>query len=194
MPEIIDLTLPSSPIEILSEGEIPVSESLNNETSSSQKKTRKSRKRKKSKGLTRDGVDSSRNQSLERHNSRNSPVGTVSRRRSASPKRRSPSQGVSDQELFFFDAAPAPVVEPIEPTQISVTQIEGSKTATDRLLLPSHVSVLSVGEEGAVPVEIIHPSPVDSEGEDYIEYLDYDDKKVCGQRPFMIMICYSCLS
>jgi protein AIR1/2 len=176
MAEVIDLTLPSSPIEILSEGEIPAS--LNDEASSSQKKTRKSRKRRKSTGLT-DSVDISRNQSLERRSVGDSRIETVSRRRSASPNRRSPAPAVSDQELFYFDAAPASVVEPAEPTQSVNTQPEGSGTAEDRLLLPSHVSVLSTGEEGAVPVEIIPPPPIDSEGEDYIEYLDYEDRKVC---------------
>lgn len=177
MPEIIDLTLSSSPqpIEILSEGEILVP--LSNVASSSQKKTRRLRKRRKSKDPTGDSVGSSRNQSLERRDGGFSHVGTVSRRRSASPNRRSPTRTVSDQELFFFDAAPAPVVEPAEPTQ---TQPEGSKSTVDRLLLPSHVSVLSIGE-GAVPVDIIPPLPMDSE-DDYIEYLDYEDRKVCGYK------------
>ena len=177
MPEIIDLTIPSSPqpIEVLSEGEIPVS--LGNGTSSVQRKTRRLRNRRKSRDPTCDSVDSSRSQSLERKNGRDSRVGTLSQRRSASPNRRPPAEGVSDQELFFFDAAPAPVVDTIESTEI---QPEGFTSAADRLLLPSHVLVLSAGE-GAVPVEIIPPPPVDSE-DDYIEYLDYEDRKVCGHQ------------
>ncbi|KAG1754016.1 uncharacterized protein EDB91DRAFT_1101181 [Suillus paluster] len=180
MPEIIDLTVSPrlpEPIEILSDGEIPPV-SPNQEDSSSQKTRRRPRKRKKSKGPTCDGVDRSRNQSLERRSTADSRVETVSRRRSASPKRRSPTPRLSDQELFFFDAAPAPVVT--EPTQISNSQPESSKSAADRLLLPSHVSVLSGGEEGAVAVDIIPPLPVDSEEEDYIEYLDYEDRKAPG--------------
>jgi protein AIR1/2 len=81
--------------------------------------------------------------------------------------------------LFFFDATPAPVVT--ESTQRSTAQPESSKSAADRLLLPSHVSILSAGADGAVPVEIVPQLPVDSEEENYIEYLDYEDRKVCGQ-------------
>ncbi|KAG2754740.1 hypothetical protein P692DRAFT_201739981 [Suillus brevipes Sb2] len=177
MPEIIDLTVsppPPEPIEILSDGEIPMV-SLNHEDPPSQKSKRKPRKRRKSKGPTCDGVDSSRNQSLERRSTPDPRAGTVSRRRSASPTRRSPAP---DQELFFFDATPAPVVT--ESTQRSTAQPESSKSAADRLLLPSHVSILSAGADGAVPVEIVPQLPVDSEEENYIEYLDYEDRKAPG--------------
>lgn len=180
MLDIIDLTVsppPPEPIEILSDGEIPMV-SLNQDDPSSQKSKRKPRKRRKSKGPTCDGVDSSRNQSLERRSTADSRTGTVSRRRSASPKRRSPAPAPSDQELFFFDATPALVVT--ELTQSSNSQPESSKSAADRLLLPSHVSILSAGEDGAVPVEIVPQLPVDSEEEDYIEYLDYEDRKAPG--------------
>lgn len=188
MPELIDLTVsspPSDPIEILSDGEIPTA-SLNQEDPPSQKSKRKPRKRTKSKGPTCDGVTSSRNQSLERRSAADSHAETVPRRRSASPKRRSPVPTFSDQELFFFDATPAPVVT--EPTQSSNSQPESSKSAADRLLLPSHVSILSAGEDGAVPVEIVPQLPVDSEEEDYIEYLDYEDRKV---QPSVVMITIS---
>lgn len=178
MPEIIDLTASSPPpgiIEILSDGEIPMV-SLNPEDPPSQKPKRKPRKRRKSKGPTCDGVDSARKQSLERRSTPDPRAGTVSRKRSAPPTRRSPAP---DQELFFFDATPAPVVT--EPTQTSNTQPESSKSAADRLLLPSHVSILNAGADGAVPVEIVPQLPVDSEEENYIEYLDYEDRKVCNQ-------------
>ncbi|KAG1779713.1 hypothetical protein EV702DRAFT_1086173 [Suillus placidus] len=180
MPEIIDLTVsppPPEPIEILSDGEIPTV-SLNQEDSPSQKSKRKPRKRKKSKGPTCDGVDSSRNQSLERRSTADSRAATVSRRRSVSPKRRSPAPAPPDQELFFFDATPAPVVT--EPSQSSNSQPESSKSAADRLLLPSHVSILSAGGDAAVPIEIVAQLPVDSEEEDYIEYLEYEDRKAPG--------------
>ncbi|KAG2369823.1 hypothetical protein BDR07DRAFT_318627 [Suillus spraguei] len=179
MPEIIDLTVsspPPEPIEILSDGEIPAV-SFNQEDPSSQKSKRKQRKRKKSKGPTSDNVDSSRKRSLERRSTADSRSGIISRRRSASPKRRSPAPA-PDQELFFFDATPASVVT--EPTQSSKSQPESSKSAADRLLLPSHVSILSAGGDGTIPVEIVPQLPVDSEEEDYIEYLDYEDRKAPG--------------
>jgi protein AIR1/2 len=40
---------------------------------------------------------------------------------------------------------------------------------------------LNAGADGAVPVEIVPQLPVDSEEENYIEYLDYEDRKVCNQ-------------
>ncbi|TFK75927.1 hypothetical protein BDN72DRAFT_809725 [Pluteus cervinus] len=70
--------------------------------------------------------------------------------------------------LFYIDTTPSVI-----PTSI----IHDSNSLKDdlevpKLLLPVHVSVF-----GDVPVEILRPPEIDGEGEDYIEYLDYDDRK-----------------
>ncbi len=52
-----------------------------------------------------------------------------------------------------------------------------SKATSDKLLLPPHVSVLEF--DGDLPiVEIKAPEPLDSEEEDYIDYVDYDGDQV----------------
>ncbi|KAG7449223.1 uncharacterized protein BT62DRAFT_929198 [Guyanagaster necrorhizus] len=84
------------------------------------------------------------------------------------PKSRSRSPGSLDNsKLFYFDLAP--VVLPNIIDKVAKTDEEDGPS---KLLLPSHVQVL-----GSVPVEILPPSPSDFEDEDYIDYLDYDDRK-----------------
>ncbi|RDB22705.1 Protein air1 [Hypsizygus marmoreus] len=90
------------------------------------------------------------------------------RRRSYSPHRQKtpPSK---EPDLFFIDIQPAP----LPPTAIfKPTSDDAPETPVHTLLLPAHVSVF-----GAEPVEILPPSSADLDEEDYIEYLDFDDRK-----------------
>ncbi|KAK0230783.1 hypothetical protein IW262DRAFT_1340380 [Armillaria fumosa] len=88
------------------------------------------------------------------------------RRRSRSPPDRSPSS-LDNSQLFFLDLEPVAVQSVAEKT--AKADEEGG---SPKLLLPSHVQVL-----GSVPVQILPPSSSDSGDEDYIDYLDYDDRK-----------------
>lgn len=101
-----------------------------------------------------------------------SPQNQHSRRSSRSPRRKRtpPSEpSPSDSNLFFIDVNPTPL--PI--TSIFVVPTIVDNQAGPSLLLPAHVSVF-----GATPVEIL-PSPnANSDEEDYIDYLDFDDRKV----------------
>lgn len=88
------------------------------------------------------------------------------------------------EDLFFVDDAPAEVpaaakfaviVNPNSPV------VNAAKLAPHEdkpvLSLPAHVSVFE--GSGDAPIEIIAPVPIDSEDEDYIQYLDYDgDRRV----------------
>ena len=85
--------------------------------------------------------------------------------------------------LFFVDDTPAQVPESSKFSN-SVTL---SGPAADKankqggddkpsLLLPGHVSVFEGTGDGPIQM-IVAPEPMDSEEEDYIEYLDYDDDR-----------------
>lgn len=112
----------------------------------------------------------------QRHRSRRgtglSPQNQHSRRSSRSPRRKRtppPEPSPSDLNLFCID---------VNPAQLPITSLFVAPTIMDNqagpsLLLPAHVSVF-----GATPVEIL-PSPnANSDEEDYIDYLDFDDRKV----------------
>ena len=85
-------------------------------------------------------------------------------------------------DLFFVDEAPAevPVTEKfavvaIAPTVASNKAKEVPQEDQAELLLPAHVSILE--RSGDAPIQIIAPVPPDSDDEDFIEYLDYDDDR-----------------
>lgn len=94
-------------------------------------------------------------------------------------------------DLFFVDTAPAPIPQdlaffdskpaPAPPSSSSTEESASVKTPeTPALLLPAHVSVLAENANGK-PIEIIRPPSPVSEGEDvedFIQYLDYDDRPV----------------
>ncbi len=146
-------------------------------TSETPKDSKVSRKREKKRkrrenGLEQEGASSSRPRSH-----------TPSPKRDAAP----------DTALFFLDDTPAEVAANLKPPRFEVhkgaAEVVTEKKEEPMLLLPAHVSVF--GEEGQVPMEIIAPLPVDSDDEDYIEYLDYDDDRVC---PFdsLVLVCSDC--
>ncbi|KAK0486956.1 hypothetical protein EDD18DRAFT_1192592 [Armillaria luteobubalina] len=91
---------------------------------------------------------------------------TSERRRRSSPSGHSLGP-LDDSQLFFLDLEPVAVQSVAEKT----TKVD-EEGGSPKLLLPSHVQVL-----GSVPVEILPPSSTDSGDEDYIDYLDYDDRK-----------------
>lgn len=113
----------------------------------------------------------------------------------------SPTNGddVSSSTLFFVDDAPAevPTVAQFRPPNVaSTTEIANPDQRPEEnrssLLLPAHVSVFE--GSGNTPIQIIAPAVIDSEEEDYIEYLDYnDDRKVFTSIPnccrLLILFC-----
>lgn len=98
------------------------------------------------------------------------------RRRSASPKSHKHSADTSEQ-LFFIDIQPAqlPALIPADDPKLTT-----EATGPAKLLLPEHVSVFGVD-----PVEIVRPPTPEPGEEDFIEYLDYDDRRV-RLRPYII--------
>lgn len=89
----------------------------------------------------------------------------------------SPSSPLSD-DLFFIDTTPTilpPALLPVRPmNEPSSGREPPSKTSSSKLLLPAHVAVI-----GDLPVEIMSAPEMGVDGdEDYIDYLDYDDRKV----------------
>ncbi|KAH9482625.1 hypothetical protein JR316_0004725 [Psilocybe cubensis] len=74
-----------------------------------------------------------------------------------------------DQDLFYVDVTPVPVPSA---RQIMAERSNEPVETSGKLLVPAHVTVL-----GSTPVEIISQPAVDSEDENFIDYLDYDDSK-----------------
>ncbi|KAH7887764.1 hypothetical protein F5I97DRAFT_1804724 [Phlebopus sp. FC_14] len=178
MAEIIDLTVsPRFPetIEILSDGdEYP---DVGRQNPIRTPKRRRSKKRKKSKGLLSDGVDSSAQPSRDHTpTQRDARSGRKFSRRSASPSPQTTSPVTDESTLFFVDAVAAPVDLELEPPN---AHMEDPVEASNELLLPSHVSVLGSGGDAVVPVKIVPPTN-SSDDEDFIEYLDYEYGKVPG--------------
>ncbi|KII94762.1 hypothetical protein PLICRDRAFT_47774 [Plicaturopsis crispa FD-325 SS-3] len=209
-PEIIDLTGEPEYIVIEdSDDDVPASAPQSNGQPSSapEKKPRSKRRKKKQKITMEDGeVAESAGRAPSRHAS---PVGkpkrkrstddnggssrteerhaerrekkhqSESRRRERSPAQRRRSRSpVRDDgaSLFFIDDKPLPVPDAVKPSDPSSSRVN----ANSDLLLPAHVSVLGSGTNGLAPVEIQPPSDVDSEEDDFIEFLDTDDRLAPG--------------
>jgi hypothetical protein len=82
-------------------------------------------------------------------------------------------------ELFFIDVKPTLIADAVatSPGKDPLVHPPEIKTETPALLLPAHVSVLSQ-ERNAIPLKMLSPTYSDSESDDYIEYLEYDNRKV----------------
>ncbi|KIP10394.1 hypothetical protein PHLGIDRAFT_33917, partial [Phlebiopsis gigantea 11061_1 CR5-6] len=87
--------------------------------------------------------------------------------------------------LFFVDDGPAEVPAAAKFRDPAIPSVSSADKANEQavddkplLLLPGHVSVFE--GTGDAPLEIIVPPEPDSEDEDYIEYLDYDDDRRAG--------------
>lgn len=180
-PEIIDLTT-SSPSPIPPEPLGHASRPVQDEPPSQETRRKRKRRLKKSTTSSTPTVTSSsshrnsperqpgpptRDSKRQRPNqSENEELETTNRIRGNT------NSGEEDNsDLFFVDLTPAviPAARQIH------TETSTEKTDSGRLLVPSHVTVL-----GSTPVQIISQPLSDSEDEDFIDYLDYDDNKVCS--------------
>ena len=195
--EIIDLTSLGPEEGFSCDSELPVS--LVRVQPGADREGRRSRTKKLKKSLVEGNRQSSatqtREHSLEEGELDRHPIqqeyqrlrhesGNVKRKRPASkfleeeqltpyPRKTTPSSPRSPgdtADIFFVDVEPAPLpaVCPLVPPTIP----DGPG---DKLLLPAHVSVF-----GLAPVQILPTPKVDLNDEDYIEYLDYDERKVGG--------------
>ena len=72
-------------------------------------------------------------------------------------------------------------MKPSEKPLVHDVDLASVRDETPKLLLPAHVSVLN-GAEGAIPIEVLPPPDFEAQDNDYIEYLDYDDRKVSTPR------------
>jgi protein AIR1/2 len=175
--EVIDLTLDSPPPK----------DGASDDKSARKKEER--RKRRKEKGETseerkrekreatreRDSHRSSRREhdrdaddrKRRRESSREHDPDTKRARHHSDRKReRDPDPPVPDNALFYVDETPTAL--PAAARYTSATAEE-----SPALILPPHVSVF-----GETPAAILPAEPLDSDEDDYIEYLDYDNRKV----------------
>ena len=108
-------------------------------------------------------------------------------RRSQAHKRDSgePDKSDSAADLFFVDLSPTTIPSiPVSQELIPTTNGENEKVG--KLLLPSHVTVF-----GNALVEII-PQPLsDSNDDEFIKYLDYEDTRVCSRYSFVFLRVHS---
>ena len=179
MAEIIDLTVsPSRPevIEISSDQETP-----GRRIRTQENKKREKKRKKTPNGLASDsGIGSSAQPSRAPSHSpetgnKHSDVNDPSTPHPTKPQtlHSIPSSTIDVPGLFFFDAVAAFVtVEDFSPTP-EPTESNGD---CSKLLLPSHVAVSC--DDGSIVAEVIPPPKTSSDDEDYIEYLDYEDRKV----------------
>lgn len=186
--EIIDLTTPPPMPEPLgvqldSSNTVPIEESPEATTNQQSKRKRKRKSRKSSNNSPATTACPSSRNSPERH--LDSELQTKRKRadRSAGGGGRSDEEGASggindnqenpkpeEQDLFYVDVTPVPVPSV---RQTAAEKPNESAETSGKLLVPAHVTVL-----GSTPVEIISQPSADSEDEDFINYLDYDDSKV----------------
>ncbi|KAF8639622.1 hypothetical protein AX17_000887 [Amanita inopinata Kibby_2008] len=188
-PEIIDLTGLPQTLDILDptiDASDPISES-NFKHSLSLATRKKIRRKKKS----RNGTDSqggtaatTREPSIERNPSSgsssvadhiNTDVNNARTTKTTRHANNSRPTGFSGQaadasQSFFIDISPETL--PSAPSSVALPQYE-EEAQNSRLMLPAHVSVFGDG-----PVEIIRAPTHEPDEEDYIEYLDYEDRKV----------------
>lgn len=176
MAEVIDLTVSPRPeiIEISSDQQ-DTSPGRRNRT---QEKKKKKRNRNKGKnGLTSASVSSSaqpsRAHSPEIGNEHSELVESTPHHRSASPPISSSTTG--EPGLFIFDGTAAPIA--LEDSSATPEPVESNGDG-DKLLLPCHVAILH--DDGVIPAEILPPPKLSSDDDEYIEYLDYEDRKVCS--------------
>ncbi|KAN0097608.1 hypothetical protein V8E55_002054 [Tylopilus felleus] len=179
MAEIIDLTVSPRPeiIEILSDNS-PARPSRTQEN-----KKRKRKKRKTHNRLASDsGIGSSASAQPSRAPSHSPETGnkqsggndsSIPQTASQAPQSVS-SSTVDESGLFVIDGVPAPIVVEDTPTP----EPTESKDDGNKLLLPSHVTILD--DDGPIPVQVIPPTKLSSDDEDYIVYLDYEDRKAPG--------------
>jgi hypothetical protein len=182
LPEIIDLTESSlhKPIVINADEDNVTSRVVCPEGTQGEKETGKSRRRPRKKevpiedgGAAESSTQASRNRSKERNAKGNRDPTSRQRSRSPEPLRKDTSPLERLSELFYVDTVPVRVPAPTIPWE---TPSDTTGEIILDLLLPEHVSVFGPEVNGERPVEIIGPTPPTFENEDFIEYLDYDDR------------------
>ena len=134
--------------------------------------------------------DRDKERDKERNRGRSRSPQSSRRRRSRSSDRKRDENAPSapmDSSLFFIDVEPvhssAPAKVPIGPQPMpngpNTRSIDEEKPTEPKLLLPAHVTVVE-DIIGPQPAEILPPTPLDSDEESYIDYLDDDDdRKAC---------------
>jgi protein AIR1/2 len=194
--EIIDLTEsppPPEPIVIRSDAD-------DNELAQGEIEARRPRKKRRKRVPNEDGkldegsAQASRSHSREKHADRENNV--PSHQRPSSPERRqrslSPQPRDKFADIFFVDVVPVQVPVSAKSTLSAHGRQHtpmGGDIGHSKLLLPEHVSVFGAGDNGEGPVEIIGPTPNSGdEDEDFIEYLDYDDRNKVG---LLVLPCNS---
>jgi hypothetical protein len=91
----------------------------------------------------------------------------------------------SAADLFFVDLPPI-AIPPIPVSRESISTTNGESEKVGKLLLPSHVTVF-----GDALVEIISQSLSDSDDDEFIKYLDYEDTRVCIHYSFVFLRLHS---
>jgi len=184
LPEIIDLTESSlhKSIVINADEDNVTSRVVCLEGTQGEKEIGKSRRRPRKKVPIEDGgaagssTQVSRNQSKERNAKGNRDPPSRQQSRSPEPLRKDTSPLERLSESFYVDTVPARVPAPTIPWETPPDTTDMNGEIISDLLLPEHVSVFGPGVDGERPVEIIGPTPPTFEDEDFIEYLDYDDR------------------
>lgn len=146
-------------------------------------------KRKKKSSLSISGTPEEVPSTLNDSDERNRKLGQSSKRkrihetpktnerRSQAHKRDSgePDKSDSAADLFFVDLSPTAIPStPVTQEQESISTMNGENGKVGKLLLPSHVTVF-----GDALVEIISQPLSDSDDDEFIKYLDYEDTRVC---------------
>ena len=183
--EVIDLTT-ESPDQL-----------ANNALDPSAQDGRKLKRKKKpsnSKSGTPEEVPSTLNNSNERnakldHSSKRKRIHEMSKsneRRSQAHKRDSgePDKSDSAADVFYVDLSPTAIPSILPVSQESISN--GEKGKVGKLLLPSHVTVF-----GDALVEIISQPLSDSDDDEFIKYLDYEDTRVCTHYSFVFLRVHS---
>ena len=85
--------------------------------------------------------------------------------------------------MLFRSEIPNSVLTVLAPPALlaPLGAVEGhTSTNIDKLLLPPHISVLELNGKTPI-VEIKAPQPLDSDEEDYIDYIEYDGDQVVSK-------------
>ena len=171
MAEIIDLTV--SPQREIIEISSDQANTPNPRSRTQVDKKRKRKRRKTPNGLASDGPTNSSAQPSRAHSQEigNEP-GEFNQPQSTSIPWRTIPPTSDEPGLFFFDHAAAPIAGDNSPAELGESNGGDSK-----LLLPSHVTIFQ--GNGPTSVSVIPSPKPSSDDEQYIEHLDYEDRKVC---------------
>ncbi|KAF8195939.1 hypothetical protein K438DRAFT_1826769 [Mycena galopus ATCC 62051] len=185
MPEVIDLTLDSPPPKESADDDENDSRRKERQERKAEKRQKKRDSRRRHEPTREEPDPDSKHEGRRSHRSRDDKdrdgddrkrrresfrERDSDRKRSRRERERDPP--IPDENLFFIDATPAelPAAARYATTTTTVEELPA-------LILPPHVSVF-----GETPAAILPTEPLDSDEEDYIEYLDYDNRKDCPNR------------